>query len=76
LIIVLTFIMHCGTIEGMRGGKRIGSGRKVSKDKKVSVTIRIDADIVAWLRSQDNYNKLVNALIREKIESSNGKVEE
>ena len=49
-----------------RGGKRKGAGRSPlsSTDKKIAVSIRFDPELAAWLRAQDNYNKLINELVR------------
>lgn len=41
------------------------------KPKKTSMTVRIDADVVAWLRSQGKgYQSRLNAILREHMLSS------
>ncbi len=46
-----------------------GKGRPASDAPKVHIGVRLDADVVAWLRSQTGYNGLVNDLIRQHMPS-------
>lgn len=42
-------------------------GRPAVEAPKVRIGMRLDADVVAWLRSQNGYNALVNDLIKQHI---------
>jgi uncharacterized protein (DUF4415 family) len=48
-----------------RGGKRLGAGRPSEDKEKVSVTL--DADLVAYLRSQGQLSQVLNALVRKSL---------
>ena len=55
--------------EVVRGGKVVRAGRPPSDNPKVSVTIRLDADVAAWLRDsgpgwQTRVNDALSALRR------------
>ncbi|MFT4100523.1 MAG: BrnA antitoxin family protein [Burkholderiaceae bacterium] len=55
--------------EVVRGGKVVRAGRPPSDNSKVSVTIRLDADVAAWLRDsgpgwQTRVNEALRALRR------------
>lgn len=47
-----------------------GRGRPASDSPKVHIGMRLDADIVEWLRSQKGYNSLVNDAIREVMDNA------
>lgn len=55
--------------EKKHGGKRVGAGRKkdapVVGSKKMS--IRIDIDLIDFLNNQENKARLINNLIRAKM---------
>ncbi len=42
-------------------------GRPSVETPKIHIGMRLDADVVAWLRSQKGYNALVNEALREKM---------
>jgi len=42
-------------------------GRPKSEKPKVHIGIRLDADIVKWLRKRKGYNALINAILRENM---------
>ena len=44
-----------------------GPGRPISANPKQHIGLRLDADIVDWLRSQKGYNALVNQTLRAKM---------
>lgn len=37
------------------------------KPKKVAISARIDADVLMWLKTHDNYNAFINQICREKM---------
>ncbi len=43
-------------------------GRPKSLNPKKPVTVRLDADIVEWLRSQKGYNILINEVLRKQMQ--------
>jgi uncharacterized protein (DUF4415 family) len=53
------------------GGSRPGAGRHKAKeqDKKIMISVRLDPDIVEWLRGQDcSQSESIETAIREKIQ--------
>lgn len=44
-----------------------GPGRPRKANPKQHIGLRLDADVVAWLRRHKGYNALVNAALREKM---------
>lgn len=44
-----------------------GRGRPTSDAPKVHIGMRLDADVVEWLRAHDGYNAIVNAALREEM---------
>lgn len=44
-----------------------GRGRPVSDAPKVHIGMRLDADVVEWLRSHKGYNVIVNAALRKEM---------
>ena len=42
---------------------------KEPKPRKISCSIRFDADILNWLRTMPNYNKYVNTVLRKLYEA-------
>ncbi len=45
-----------------------GPGRPVSDSPKQHIGMRLDADIVEWLRGHKGYNALVNKALRREME--------
>ena len=45
-----------------------GPGRPPAANPKQHIGMRLDEDVVAWLRAQKGYNALVNEALREKME--------
>jgi len=54
----------------LRGGKRKGVGRKPipEEKRKKMFTVRIDQDILTFLKTIKNKSKLVNDLLRKEME--------
>lgn len=45
-----------------------GPGRPKLERPKVHIGLRLDADVVDWLRSHDGYNRLANEIIGKAME--------
>jgi hypothetical protein len=56
-----------------KGGRREGAGRKPKpfEERKVKLTIGFEPLVANWLRSQKNYNRLVNELLQRQIQGEN-----
>jgi len=50
-----------------RGGPRPGSGRKPGPTK-IKLNLSLSASVVAWLRRQKNYSRVVDEAIRREME--------
>lgn len=50
----------------IRGGKRLGSGRKPIPDseKKRNITFSLPQDVIRWIREQENQSETVERAIR------------
>ena len=59
-------------IFGKEGAEELlnrGSGRPPKENPKARVTIRLDADVVEWLKNQGpGYQTRINAILREAME--------
>ena len=50
-------------------------GRPVCESPKIHIGMRLDTDIVQWLRSHKGYNAMVNETLRHKMQSEQHNVE-
>ena len=44
--------------------------KRLFKPRKKSVSIRMDMDVLEWLKQHGNYNAFVNEICRQKMEES------
>lgn len=52
------------------GGKRKGAGRPKSDKQSLPISVRIDYDLIEYLKNQDNQNRFINDLIRKDMNKS------
>ena len=57
-------------VEAFKRGDYKQVGRPKSENPKKHIGIRLDADIVEWLRAQKGYNGLINDILRTKMEDA------
>lgn len=59
--------------KGKAGGKRKGAGRPKKCDAKLLLSVRIDADLAALVKSQANKSRFINDCIRRVASGTAGK---